>query len=152
MTKATYFSDWIIGEHHQESHFFDRYVPSVLQSNWLWSIHKLRSQCCGYFPYSSVRPKSLFWFRSDTETTIVISLTGMYQVSSNEIDCGASINYVHNVAGIFYTVVYDRNHYFGLGPIPKPQFKEKIWLSIVRGIFFIIIGPLIPNLLPHHTT
>ena len=34
-------------------------------------------------------------------------------------------------------------------PIQKPHFKEKIWLPIVRGIFFTIKGPIIPNLLQH---
>ena len=69
-------------------------------------------------------------------------------------------------------VVYDRNLYFGLGPIPKPKPKltdtfgeyhnrnqnhiskgessYRYWnnLALVLGIFSIIKGPLKPNLLP----
>ena len=33
--------------------------------------------------------------------------------------------------------------------LPIPHFKEKIWLPNSTGYFFIIKGPLKPNLLPH---
>ena len=65
-------------------------------------------------------------------------------------------------------VVYDWNHYFGLGPIPKPKPKLADTFSCYRngyrnhiskressyqyylwGIFSIIKGPLKPNLLPN---
>jgi hypothetical protein len=61
-----------------------------------------------------------------------------------------------------------KKHYFCLGSIPKPKpnwpilladtvtdtettFQKIIWTPIVRGIFFIIKGPLIPNLMPYIT-
>ena len=67
------------------------------------------------------------------------------------------------------TLVYDLNHYFGLGPIPKQEnlnwpilsadtltntettFQWKNLVTNTMGYFFIIKGPLKPNFLENIT-
>ena len=79
------------------------------------------------------------------------------------ITCGQR----HNLQ---FQVVYDQNHYFGLGPIPKPKVADTFgqyhnryqnhiskeessyWVNLAKakwGNFSIIKGPIKPNLLPN---
>ena len=111
-------------------------------------------QTCVHFQIFNFREKSVkignlyFWFSLWTWSLTI----------------GPFINYVRRIrVGFTQRLVYDRNHFFGLGPIPKSKpknadifgrYRNCYWSHISKGkssykYFFILKLSLNSNLLPN---